>query len=94
MTAIKSKAMFKLKSILINNIILIILSLSLILVLFFAYSYLLRPIFMPRPDVFLLQTKKVQVKKELFGEVISNLEQRSEKAQNALNKFHPDLFRL
>jgi len=41
-----------------------------------------------------MQTEKVQIQKELFQKVISDLEIRSQKAQNALDKLHADPFKL
>lgn len=86
--------MRKLRFISINNLILIILGLSLILALIFGYLYLFRPIFQPRVKFFLLQTEQIQIKKELFRKVITNLEERPQKTQNALDKFYPDIFKF
>lgn len=86
--------MWKLRFISINNLILVILGLSLILALVFGYLYLFRPISQPRVKFFLLQTEQMQIKKELFRKVITNLEERPQKAQNALDKFYPDIFKF
>lgn len=48
---------------------------------------------MPRTSILLL-SKQVQIQKELFRAIISDLETRPQKAQKALEKIHPDLFKL
>ncbi|MFH1392671.1 MAG: hypothetical protein ABIG90_03335 [bacterium] len=85
--------MLKSKFISINNIILIILALAFITKLVFAYLFLIKPIFLPSADNFLIKTKEVQIQKELFREVISELEKRPQRAKQALEKEHPDLFK-
>lgn len=49
---------------------------------------------MPRLNLFLLPIEEVQIKKELFQEVVAKLEKRPQKAQEALEKWHPDPFRF
>jgi len=78
----------------INYIALLILIISLVLMLSIAYFYLFKPIFMPRSDLYLLETEQMQIKKELFKKVISLLEQRPNNAKKALEKIHPNPFKF
>lgn len=86
--------MWKLKFISINNIIFSVSALALLTMLVFAYLYLIKPIFIPETEHFLLQTKEVHIKKDLFTEIVAELEKRPQKAQRALEKWHPDMFRF
>ena len=85
--------MWKSKFISINNIIFILLISALIAMFVFAYLYLIKPIFLPQTEHFLL-SNEVKIQKELFEEVVSKLEKRAQNSQDALEKQHVDPFRF
>jgi len=85
--------MWKSKFISINNIIFILLIAALAVAAVSAYLYLIKPIFLPQTKNFLLNNK-VEIKRDLFEEIVSELEKRAQNAREAFEKQHVDPFRF